>query len=157
MDAKMRYILLIALICAGLYASQIQITADSFDADENALVGNLRGNVHIKNGDYDTLDANNAKIFFDKNKKPLKYVASGNARFKAELKGKRYDGSSEQITYEPATQIYTLSGNAYLHEIDSDKKLYGSKIIVNQKKGTYSVDGEGGKPIKFIFQTKEVK
>ena len=132
MDAKMRYILLIALICAGLYASQIQITAD-------------------------TLDANNAKIFFDKNKKPLKYVASGNARFKAELKGKRYDGSSEQITYEPATQIYTLSGNAYLHEIDSDKKLYGSKIIVNQKKGTYSVDGEGGKPIKFIFQTKEVK
>lgn len=152
----MKFLLFIGLLVVGLFAEQVQITADSFDGDENALVANLNGNVTIKNGKYDTLQANKAKILFDKNKKPIKYTASGNARFKAELKGKRYDGSSDEISYEPASQIYILSGKAYLHEIDTDKKLYGNKITINQKKGTYSVDGDGA-PIKFIFDMQDKK
>lgn len=152
----MRFFLFISLIFIGLFAAKIQITADSFKGDENALEANLKGNVTIKNGDYDTLQANKAKILFDKNKTPKKYTASGNARFKAELKGKLYDGSGDEISYDPISQIYTLNGKAYLHEINTDKKLYGNKIVVNQKKGTYSVDGDG-KPIKFIFDTQDKK
>ena len=65
----MKFLLFIGLLFIGLFAEQVQITADSFDGDENALVANLNGNVTIKNGKYDTLQANKAKILFDKNKK----------------------------------------------------------------------------------------
>lgn len=150
---KFLMILALAGIFSAVNAEQIEITADSFEADENERVGKLDGNVIIKNGSYDKLTSNHAKVLFDENKQAKKYIASGNAKFWVKLKGKDYDGSGAELTYEPATQIYTLLGSAYLHEVASDKKLYGSKIIVNKAKGVYSVYGEGKQPVKFIFET----
>ena len=95
-------------------------------------------------------------MLFDEKKQAKKYIASGNAKFWINLKGKDYDGGGAELTYEPAEQIYTLSGNAYLHEVETDKKLYGAKIVVNKAKGIYSVYGQGKEPVKFIFET-EVK
>ena len=151
----MKKFLVFLAILGSLGAEQVEITADSFEADENAKVGNLVGNVMIKNGAYDTLWANHAKVVFDENKKPQKYIASGNTRFKVMLKEKKYDGSGAELTYTPASEIYTLSGSAFLHEEETDKKLYGSKIIVDKKKGTYSVYSDKQKPVKFIFETKK--
>lgn len=137
-------------------AEQIEITADSFEADENKLIGKLDGNVVIKNGSFDKLTSDYARVLFDEKKQAKKYIASGNAKFWINLKGKDYDGGGAELTYEPATQIYTLSGNAYLHEVETDKKLYGAKIVVNKAKGIYSVYGQDNQPVKFIFET-EVK
>lgn len=149
----MKKILIFLAFSALLGAEQIEITANTFEADENALVGDLDGNVIIKNGAYDTLWANHAKVHFDAQKKPKKYVASGNTHFKVMLKNKKYNGSGAELTYEPDSDIYTLSGQAFLHEEETDKKLYGAKIVVNKKKGTYSVYSDKQKPVKFTFET----
>lgn len=149
----MKKILIFLAFLATLNAEQIEINANSFEADENALTGDLDGNVIIKNGAYDTLWANHAKVFFDKQKKPLKYVATGNTHFKVLLKDKKYNGSGAELTYEPNGEIYTLSGSAFLHEEETDKKLYGAKIVINKKKGTYSVYSDKQKPVKFTFET----
>ena len=142
----------LAGLVGAIGAEQIEITADSFEADENKLIGN----VVIKNGSFDKLTSDQARVLFDEKKQAKKYIASGNAKFWIKLKGKDYDGGGAELTYEPAEQIYTLSGNAYLHEVETDKKLYGAKIVVNKAKGIYSVYGQDKEPVKFIFET-EVK
>lgn len=153
----MKFFIVILVMLNALLAEQIEILAKSFEGDEKALTGELKGDVVIKNGAYDTLWADYAKVIFNEKKIAKKYIASGNTRFKAKLNGKAYDGSGAQITYEPGLELYTLSGNAYLHEVESDKKLYGSKIVVDRKNGLYNVFGDDSKPVKFIFEVESKK
>ncbi|MBS5830078.1 MAG: lipopolysaccharide transport periplasmic protein LptA, partial [Campylobacter concisus] len=94
-------------------------------------------------------------VHFDKKRQPVKYVATGNARAKIFMKDKHYDGKGDTLTYEPAKQTYTVTGNGYLHEVETDKNVYGDKIVVNQKDGTYSVNSDEKKPVKFIFQIED--
>lgn len=148
--------LLFCLVFA-LQAEQVEVTGDDFFADEKALVSDLKGNVVIKKGSYDTLTSDNVKIYFDANKQPIKYVATGNAKFKVLLNEKNYDGSGKELIYEPAKSQYTLKGDAYLHEVQTDKKVYGDQITVNQLKGTYQVESKDKKPVKFIFQIEDKK
>ena len=50
-----------------------------------------------------------------------------------------------------------------MREIDTDKKVFGELIEVNQNSGTYSVKGDEKaakgekKPVKFIFQVEDKK
>ena len=138
-----------------LNANQIEVIANNFYANEKAGFGELVGNVLIKKGKSDTLKANRVKIYFDNNRQPYKYEAIDDAKFAILLNGRNYNGSGNLLTYEPKTQIYTLKGNAFLHEIDSDKKAFGDEIIVDQLKGIYNVKSKNKEPVKFIFQVDE--
>lgn len=138
---------------------QVEVTADDFFADEIKLVSTLTGNVIIKKGSYDTLKSDKVVINFDAKKQPLKYTATGNANFKILLNEKHYDGKGGVLTYIPNDEIYMLENNAYLHESESKKEVFGDKIIVNRKKGTYEVKGGGSqkKPVKLIFEVEDNK
>ena len=89
----------------------MEVTADEFYADEGKQISEFKGNVNIKKGK-DTLTANLAVIYFDKKRNPLKYVASGNAKFRVFIKNKTYDGSGNELVYEPAQNLYTINGSA---------------------------------------------
>lgn len=139
----------------GLFAEQVEITSDSFFADEGKQISNFTGNVRIKKGAYDELNADKVVVHFDAKRQPLKYVATGNANFKVALKDKHYDGKGDVLTYEPKNATYTITGNGYLHEAETNKNVYGEKIVVNQNEGTYSVNSGEKKPVKFIFQVED--
>ena len=139
---------------------QVEVTADNFFADEVKQISHLTGNVTIKKGNYDTLKSDKLTITFDKNRQPTKYTATGNANFKILLNDKHYDGKGGVLTYTPASETYTLENNAYLHETETKKQVYGDKIIVNRTKGTYEVksgSGDAKKPIRLIFQVEDNK
>jgi len=157
MVSNRRLALVFALFMGILHAEQVEVTADEFFADENKLISTLTGNVVVKKGKDDTLTANKVDIYFNKDKQPIKYVATGNAKFKGILKKNHYDGSGDVLTYEPNSNLYTLSGNAYLHEKENKRKVWGDTIIVNQNSGTYEVKSQksGKKPAKFIFQIED--
>ncbi len=146
-----------AFALSNLNAEQVEVTTADFFADENKLISDLKGGVHIKKGDFDELTSESGRIYFNKEKQPVKYVATGNVKMKAIVNGKKYDGSGDEATYEPATSTYTLTGKAYLHEIDTDKKVYGNRITVNQKDGTYHVDSADKQPVRMIFQVEDAK
>lgn len=141
----------------GAAQEQVEVTADNFFADEIKQISVLTGNVRIKKGAYDTLNSNKLTIYFDAKRQPTKYVATGNANFKILLNEKHYDGKGGVLTYDPTAEAYTLEGNAYLHEAETKKEVFGDKIIVNRKKGTYEVKSGGGekKPVKLIFQVDD--
>lgn len=140
-----------------LFAEQVEVTADNFFADEKNLYSDLKGNVVVKKGSYDTLWADNVRITFNDKKEPTKYVANGNAKFKVLVNEKHYNGNADELTYIPQKQIYIMTGNAFLHEEETDKKVYGNVIEVNQISGTYQVQSKDKKPVRMIFQVEDKK
>ncbi|WP_170018508.1 lipopolysaccharide transport periplasmic protein LptA [Campylobacter sp. RM16190] len=156
MDAGKKIILAFVFSILPLVAQNVEVTADDFFADENKFISELSGNVSVKKGK-DILTADKVVIHFDKNRNPIKYVATGNAKFKVLIKDKNYNGSGNELVYEPKSNLYTINGSGFLHEVDSDKRVYGEKISVNQNSGTYSVNSGNKKPVKFVFQVEDKK
>lgn len=155
MDRRKTIILTLFVLGFGsLFADQVEVTANDFYADEKKMVSEFKGNVNIKKGK-DTLTANKVMIYFDANRNPIKYVASGNANFSVFMQNKNYIGSGNELIYEPLTNLYTINGNGFLQEKQTDKRVYGEKITVNQNSGTYSVNSDKKKPVKFIFKIDE--
>ncbi len=139
-----------------LSASEVVITADKFSADETKGISIFTGNVHIVKGK-DDLKADKVVVNFDKKKQPTLYTASGHAKAKLTMKGKRYFAKGNTLIYNPLTLKYIIEKNAFLQELDSDKKIYGENIRVDQARGYYEVDGKKNKPVKFIFQIQDKK
>nr|WP_260173429.1 lipopolysaccharide transport periplasmic protein LptA [Campylobacter sp. 19-13652] len=140
-----------------LKAEQIEISSKSFYANEAQLKSEFNGDVLVKRAN-DELRANKAIVYFDKKRQPLRYEAIGNAKFKAILKGKRYSGSGDKLVYDAINETYTIIGNGHLKELDGDKNVYGQKIVINQKNGTYNVEGgDTTQPVRFIFNVQDKK
>ena len=152
----MRYLIFSMAVLFSLNASEVEVTANKFFADEVKKVSVFTGNVHVKKGT-DELKANKVVIEFNSKKEPLKYTASGNAEVKMTINGKKYFGKGEVLIYEPQKLKYTIKKNAFLEEIDTNKKVYGENIYVDQANGHYEVDSKKDKPVKFIFKIEDKK
>lgn len=152
-----RIIIFLFLGISLLNAQKVEVKADNIFINEKLLFSELTGNVSVKKGNTDSLTSKKLNIYFDKNKQPLKYVAQGNAKFKGLLDGKHYEGKAQKIIYEPQNSKYTLIGDAFIREIDTDKRVYGNKINVDEVKGTYEVEGDNKKPVRLIFDIEEKK
>ena len=139
-----------------LSASQVEVTADKFTADEAKGISIFTGNVHIVK-EKDDLKADKVVIKFDKKKQPTLYTATGHAQARLTIKDKKYFAKGNTLIYNPITLRYTIEKNAFLQELNTDKKVYGEKIWVDQAKGYYEVDGKKGKPVKFIFKLVDKK
>lgn len=147
--------LIIFLFFGFLFSNEIVATADNFFADEKNFITKLSGNVIIKKNQSDTLWADLVTIFLDKNKKPIKYEAKDNAKFQLILENKNYEGSAKKLIFDPQKQLYIMSGDAFLFEKTTDKKVYGKEIIVDQKQGTYEVKSDKNRPVKIIFKVEK--
>ncbi len=159
---KRLFLTLFITISVATAAQKVEVSADSFFADENAGYGDLKGSVEIKKGDSDKLWASEVRIRFDKSRVPISYEASGGARFEAVLNGKKYSGSGTVLIYEPALERWQLRGDARIKEEASQKEVFGEEILVNQAAGTYSVKsakavGQNGKnePVRMIFSVEQ--
>ena len=153
----MKFLIILATcVCSMLVAAEVQVTADKFFADEAKRISIFEGNVTvIKEGD--KLTAKKITIHFDEKKQPILYVATGDAKGNMMMKEKHYYGEADKMTYDPNKSLYTLEKKAFLHEIDTDKKVYGELIRVDQISGHYEVDGKGSAPVKFVFKVEDKK
>ena len=150
-----RKVIFLAFLFCFSFSKQLEIKADNFSADEKKMVNILSGSVLVKSNE-DVLRSDKLLIFTDKNNKPLKYVASGNASFKILIKDKFYTGSANELIYYATNDIYEANGNAYIQDLSTNNKLYGNKISIDKKKQSYTVFGlNNKKPARFIFNLKE--
>jgi lipopolysaccharide export system protein LptA len=151
-----QWISILALLVTPFYAAQVEVTAEKFFADEKKKISTFEGNVVVIK-ESDKLTANKVLIEFDDKKQPLRYIALGNAHVAMLMNGKKYIGEAEKMTYEPNQSTYVLEKKAFLHEIETDKKVYGDYIKADQISGQYEVDGKGKAPVKFIFKVEDQK
>ena len=129
----MKRLIVIALMgfMAPLFAEQVEVTADKFFADEKKKISVFEGNVKVVKQS-DKLLAQKVLIEFDDKKQPLRYIATGDAKVNMTMNEKKYYGEAEKMTYEPSKSTYILEKKAFLHEIESDKKVYGDYIKADQ-------------------------
>ncbi|MFQ6341709.1 lipopolysaccharide transport periplasmic protein LptA [Campylobacter sp. VTCC 70190] len=149
-----RKIILFLFFSTVLIAQQIEVRALNFYSDENKGESVLSGNVEIKKGE-DVLNSDKLIIYTDKNRKPIRYEAMQNARFKIVLKGKTYKGSGDKFIYNVAKDTYEIDGNAYINELQSNQKLFGDRIVVDRKANIYRVESKDKKPARFVFDLEE--
>lgn len=148
-------LVVLSVLSSFMMASQVEITADKFFGDEQKKISIFEGNVKIVRENGDKLTAKKVTIDFDEKKQPLRYIATGDAKGNMLMNQKKYYGEAEKMTYEPNKNLYTLEKKAFLHELDTDKKVYGDFIRVDQNSGHYEVDGKGSAPVKFIFKVDD--
>ena len=150
----MRIFIILILLLSLLEAEKVEISADSFEANEPKQISIFRGNVKIKKG-VDQFTSSKVIILFDKKNKPTKYSATGDVDFILHTKGQVFVGYADKLIYEPNTQKYQILGNAFIHEKTHNRKLYGERIIIDRKKGTSKITGTKNRPVKFILSVKE--
>ncbi|EGK8097008.1 lipopolysaccharide transport periplasmic protein LptA [Campylobacter lari] len=134
-------------------AQKIEVYAKDFYLDEKNETSVLTGDVEVKKGK-DILNSQKLVIYM-KNKQPIKYIATKDAKFKIMMKDKTYHGSGDEFVYNVVKDTYEINGNAKITEMQTKKELIGDKIIVDRKNMTYRVVSKDKKPVKFVFEVKE--
>jgi lipopolysaccharide export system protein LptA len=150
----MKILLFLSLIISFLVAEKVEVSADSFEADENRGVSKFIGNVKIKKAD-DFISSNELIIEFDKKNKPEKYIASKNIKFKISTNKQKFEGKANRLIYQPSSQKYELLGDVKITEKTMNRKLFGDKIIIDRVSGKSKILGTKNKPVKFIFTVEE--
>lgn len=152
--AYFKLIIAFFLCCGTVLANTIEILANSFYADENKGYSLLSGDVVISR-EKDILKAQKVNIYTDKKNRPLRYVATDEASFEIMLNGKLYKGKGDELVYIVAQDTYEINGNAFIQEESNKQQVQGDKIVINLKKGVYSVTSKDKKPTRFVFELDE--
>jgi len=150
-------LLLSFLISSSLLfaAEKLIIDAKNFETNDAKGITVFTGNVKLQMTK-DKLNSQKLEIFMKpnskgKSKKPLKYVASGNASFEIHTNGKIYKGKGKRVIYSPKKGEYTIIGDGKIKEETEGRELYGERIFINQLTGNAKVQGTNNKPVRFII------
>ena len=150
----MRALLILTILFNICYAQKVEITADSFEADEKQHISTPIGNVTILKG-ADLIRADKLIVRFDNDNKPIEYIANGDISFNIITQNQEFDGSAQKLLYNPKTLKYEISGNAIINEKKQHQQLIGEKIIIDRISGKSKILGAKNRPVKFIFDVKE--
>ena len=150
---KLLSFLLLGALTACAANEKLIIDALDFKMDDKKGISIFTGDVKMKMSQ-DKLNAQKVQVFFENTqngKTPTKYIATGKVDFEINTNEKHYIGNGEKLIYEPAKQKYLVSGNGYLEDINTQRKIYGEEIYVDQISGEASVKGTAKKPVRFII------
>lgn len=147
--------LLISSVMLFAQTDKLVIDALNFETSDAKGLSTFTGNVKLVMNK-DKLDSDKLEVYVKPNtkgkaKEPLKYVATGNVKFKIFSKGKEYQGKGQKVIYSPKKKEYIIIGNGYLKEVIENRELFGDRIMVNQQTGAAKVSGSEKKPVRFIL------
>lgn len=152
----MRYIFLITIFLSyASLAQELKIKADVFSADEAKGISIFNGSVNIQKGD-DELNASKVIVYTDKQRKPIKFVATHNVSFTITTKEKsQYEGVAQKVIYKPQDKEYHFYGNVHLKQLADKKEILGDEVILNIADGKAYAKGLKKEPVIMIFDIKE--
>lgn len=140
-----------------LFAQELQVKANKFNADEQAGISSFEGNVNIIKGN-DELNASNVIVYTNKEHKPEKYVASGDVTFNLESKnGAKYKGIAQKVVYLPFKKEYHFYKDVHLKQVDEKKEIIGDEVILKVIEGKAYAKGEKSEPVIMIFDLPKDK
>lgn len=135
-------------------AQDLHITSKKFFYNSKTNISTFIKDVNATKGK-DNILSDKMKIYFDKNKKPIKYIATGHVKFILALdKNATYKGHCDKLIYNFRTYNVFLIGNAYIKKLQTNESVSGNYIKLNRK--TKNVEVEGGKkPVNIIIKVNE--
>jgi len=145
------------LLASSLISQELKVKANSFYADQKTGVSVFEGKVNIIK-ENDELNASKVTIYTDKDNKPTKFIAKGNASFRIVTKdGSLYKGEAQRVVYFPKIKEYHFFTDAHLKQIDKKKEIIGNKIVLKTIEGKAHAVGAKSKPVIMIFDIPKEK
>jgi len=160
-----KFLVSILVLIVGVFSfakeSYLNIDADQFEAKEKQNKLYFEGNVRLTKNE-DILTSKKLVINTKPSKNnpekqvPKDYVATGDVKFTVHTKENNIlKGSGDKVYYYPDEQKYIIVGNGYLEDVKEDKKIYASKIYIDEKTGYTKIDGKKNEPAKFRIKLEE--
>lgn len=127
----------------------VKVTADTFVVNESKSSATFTGNVVVIRDDL-TVWANEVTVLYTEGGTSTirSMTATGNVR----LKTSDQDATGERATFNPTTQILTLSGKVTV--VNATGTLNGPELVLNLAKGTTTFSSEGGGRVTGVFVTE---
>jgi lipopolysaccharide export system protein LptA len=134
-----------------LFADELKITSQKFIYNSQKLYSEFIGDVNATKGK-DNIAADKMYVYFNKKKKPIKFVAIGNVRFVLTLdKNSTLKGHCQKLEYYIKSGNIYLIGNAFVKKVQTGESISGSKIKLNRFTKDISVIGNK-KPVNIIIK-----
>ena len=153
---KQLVIFFILLFSSPLFADIVDMKADHFYANNINHEAFFEGHARIKQGKNE-INASKVTVFFNDQKKALKYEAHGKVKFDLTEKGIHYRGVSEKITYAPTNSKYYFSGDVTLIDLTNNRTIKANKVSLDLKTGLADIKGSVKKPVHFRFEIEDRK
>ena len=151
----MRYLILITIIFTTyLSASKVEIVSESFYTDEKENRVYFVDNVKVKK-DKDSLNSNLLIVYFNDSNETKSYKATGDVIFDIYKNNIHYKGSAKSVEYIVKKSKYIFIGNAVIHDMTTNRDIFGDEIILESKSGKAMVKSLSKKPSKFIFEMED--
>jgi len=151
---KQLLIFFILLFSSHLFADIVDIKADHFYANDINHEAFFEGHAKIKQGKNE-INASKVTVFFNEQRKALKYEAHGNVKFNLIEKGIHYRGVSNKISYKPRGSKYYFAGNVTLMDLTNNRTIKANKISLDLKTGLADIKGSVKKPVHFRFEIED--
>jgi len=150
-----KIIFMISMMLVFINAEELKVTSKYFHYDMAKKESIFKGDVNATKGK-DNILADEMIIFFDKNKKPIKFIATGNVRFVISLdKNATYKGNSNMLVYQLHNGNIILKGNAQIVKLETNESVKGNKIVLNRFTKNAEVTGGEKKPVEIIIKVNE--
>jgi len=147
----MKLYLSILLLASSLVSQELKVKANSFHADQKTGISVFEGEVNIIK-ENDELNASEVTIYTDKDNKPTKFVAKGDASFTIMTKdGSSYKGVAQKVVYFPKSKEYRFFTDVHLVQINEKKEIIGNEVVLKTIEGKAHAIGAKSEPVIMIF------
>lgn len=140
------------LLAAAAQAAELKIVSKHFETDERKGVTQFEGNVRISMG-ADELNASKVMVYVDANRKPKRFVATGNVAFRVTTEtADVYSGRAQEVQFLPAEKEYRFYRDVHLKQLNKPKEINGDEVIVELAEGRAFAKGGERTPVMMIFK-----
>jgi len=147
----MKIYMILLLLFGCVYAQELKVKANKFNADEKAGLSTFEGDVNIIKGN-DELNASKVSIYTNKKHQPVKYIAQGDVSFSIETpKGAKYEGIAGKVIYMPISKEYYFYKNVHLKQLDNKKEIIGDEVVLKTTEQKAYAKGVKSEPVIMIF------
>jgi len=149
-----KIVFFLVLLLSFLKAEELKVISKYFHYDTAKKESIFKGDVNATKG-ADNILSDELIVFFDNNKKPQKFIATGNVRFILSLdKNSTYKGKSDILVYQLHNGNIILNGNAKIVKLQTKESVKGNRIVLNRFTKNAVVTG-GKKPAEIIIKVNE--
>ncbi|WP_457560846.1 lipopolysaccharide transport periplasmic protein LptA [Caminibacter sp.] len=148
---KKIFIILFGVI---LFAAELKITSQKFIYNSQKLYSEFIGDVNATKGK-DNILADKMFVYFNKQKKPTKFIAIGHVKFLFAFdNNSTYKGHCDRLEYYIKSGDIILIGNAFIKKLETNESISGSYIKMNRFTKDITVKGSK-KPVNIIIKVNE--
>lgn len=153
----MKQILILLIVSLSIFANELKIKANSFEADQKKGLSIFSGDVNIVK-ENDEINASKITVYTDSQNKPTKYIAKGDVTFNITTEeGAKYSGKSQKVIYIPSSKEYYFYDDVHIRQIGEKNEIIGDEVVIKTVEGKANAKSNTNKPVIMIFDVEEKK